>query len=49
MVSRSMNGSAPGLPFPTRPGHIALWSLGKLLPAGTVEVGFLLMVWTVYC
>jgi hypothetical protein len=24
IVSRSMNGSAPGLPLPTRPGHMAL-------------------------
>ena len=28
IVSRSMHGSAPGLPLPTRPGHIALCSLG---------------------
>src|SRR5262245_57526474 len=28
IVSRSIAGSAPGLPLPTRPGHIALWSLG---------------------
>src|SRR5262249_49530546 len=31
MVSRSMQGSAPGLPLPTRPGHMALCSFGKLL------------------
>jgi len=24
MVSRSMHGSAPGLPLPTNPGHMAL-------------------------
>jgi hypothetical protein len=29
IVSRSMKGSAPGLPFPTRPGHIALCSAGN--------------------
>src|SRR5882724_3419178 len=36
MVSRSMAGSAPGLPLPTRPGHMALWSLGKLLDFAVV-------------
>jgi hypothetical protein len=25
-----MQGSAPGLPLPTNPGHMALWSFGKL-------------------
>ena len=30
MVSRSMQGSAPGLPLPTKPGHMALCNLGKL-------------------
>src|SRR5438270_8585671 len=42
MVSRSIAGSAPGLPLPTRPGHMALWSLGKLLvfvPVGGLVVG----------
>ena len=29
IVSRSMDGSAPGLPFPTRPGHMALCSAGR--------------------
>src|SRR5216117_4616795 len=34
IVSRSIAGSAPGLPLPTRPGHIALWSFGKLFLTG---------------
>ena len=34
-----MNGSAPGLPFPTKPGHIALWSLGKLFLTGALVDG----------
>ena len=34
MVSRSIEGSAPGLPLPTRPGHMALCSLGKLFVCG---------------
>src|SRR5262245_55265111 len=31
IVSRSMVGSAPGLPLPTSPGHIALCNLGNVL------------------
>src|SRR3954464_10575112 len=31
-----MAGSAPGLPLPTRPGHMALWSLGKLFLGGVI-------------
>ncbi len=30
IVSRSIGGSAPGPPLPTRPGHIALWRAGLL-------------------
>ena len=30
IVSRSIGGSAPGPPLPTRPGHIALWIAGYL-------------------
>ena len=31
IVSRSKPRFRAGLPFPTNPGHIALWSFGKLL------------------
>src|ERR1041385_4073608 len=37
IVSRSIAGSAPGLPLPTRPGHMALWSLGKLFLGGVIS------------
>src|SRR5579864_9399031 len=39
-VSRSMEGSAPGPPLPTRPGHMALCNLGLV---------FVLMILVVNC